>query len=91
MSSDGFRPRNEAPGISASVRIESHAAIAVAMLDMHKAQGLSGLALVLVVTISPEQSAIMKVVYTKAHDDFKQCEAMYNSSYKIKDKFKTNT
>ena len=63
LSSDGIRPRNEAPGISASVRIESHAAIAVAMLEMHDARGLSGFALVFVVTIPPERSAIMKVVY----------------------------
>ena len=64
LSSDGFRPRNDAPGISASVRIESHAAIAVAVLEMHDARGLSGLALAFVVTIPPERSAITKVVYS---------------------------
>ena len=54
LSSDVYRPRNEAPGIAASVRIESRAAIAVAMLKMHDTRGLAGLALVLVVTILPE-------------------------------------
>ena len=61
LSSNGFRPHNQAPGISASVRIEWHAATVLAMLEIHEAQGFSGLALVLVVTILPERSTIMEV------------------------------
>ena len=61
LSSNGFRPHNQAPGISASVRIEWHAATVLAMLEIHEAQGFSGLALVLVVAILPERSTIMEV------------------------------
>ena len=35
LSSDGFRPNNEAPGISSSERFESHISTLVAMLNVH--------------------------------------------------------
>ena len=54
LSSDGFRPNNETPGISSSERLESRISTLVAMLNVRLfTLGLTSLALMSVVTIPP--------------------------------------
>ena len=81
LSSDGFQPNNEAPGISSSERLKSHISTSVAMLNVRLFHpGLTSLTFVLVVTIPPEPSAIMKVVY---NPDNKFCAIRIRFPWKL--------